>query len=270
MRKYLALIAMGALVFAGCTEKPREESSVVVTPPPEVEVPVQTLYHQAIKTVMPEDTIISTGVPAVETLQTADAALSQYSPNPKECAGTVDEKFYTTNDVAIGYVSETSNDSHSAQTVVTAGFETAQQATEYFNERTRAWSDCSSVDLTIDDTNALTLQYTAHTFTDSDDVTASESLLNADQDLVLTSAGELSGEFKVDDTAVPDSGALPDYVISPNDVPEPEAKNIAVTSATVIARFDTEVYWIQVEPDDGLDAAAETLTEIREAVQEQR
>ena len=36
MRKYLALIAMGALVFAGCTEKPREESSVVVTPPPEV------------------------------------------------------------------------------------------------------------------------------------------------------------------------------------------------------------------------------------------
>ena len=151
---------------------------------------------------MPEDTIISTGVPAVETLQTADAALSQYSPDPKQCAGSVDAEFYTTNDIAIGYLSETSDDTHSAQTVVTAGFETAQQATEYFDARSRAWSDCSSVDLTIDDTNALTLQYTAHTFTDSDDVTASESLLNADQDLVLTSAGELSGEFKADDTAV--------------------------------------------------------------------
>ena len=270
MRIYPALIAMGALVFTSCTEKPREESSVMVTPPPEVEIPAQTLYHQAIKTVMPEDTIISTGVPAVETLQTADAALSQYSPDPKQCAGSVDAEFYTTNDIAIGYLSETSDDTHSAQTVVTAGFETAQQATEYFDARSRAWSDCSSVDLTIDDTNVLTLQYTAHKFTDSDDITPSESLLNADQDLVLTSAGELSGAFKTDDTPVPDPGALPDYVISPNDVPEPEAENIAVTSATVIARFDTEVYWIQVEPDDGLEAAAQTLTEIREAVQEQR
>src|SRR5699024_1647505 len=120
MRKYLALIAMGALVFAGCTEKPREESSGVVTPPPEVEVPVQTLYHQAIKTIIPDDTIISTGVPAAETLQTADAALSQYSLRPKECAGSVDEKLYTTHDVAIGYVSETFIDSYFAQTVVTA------------------------------------------------------------------------------------------------------------------------------------------------------
>ena len=270
MRKYPALIAMGVLVFTGCAEKPREESSVAVTPPPEVKIPAQTVYHQAIKTVMPEDTVISTGVPAVEALQTADAALSQYSPDPKECAGTVDAEFYTTKDVAIGYLSETSNDSHAAQTLVTAGFETAQQATEYFNARTRAWSDCSSVDLTIDDTNVLTLRYAAHTFTDSDDVTASEPLLNADQDLVLTSAGELSGELKTDDTVVPDPGSLPDYVISPNDVPEPEAENIAVTSATVIARFDTEVYWIQVEPDDGLDAAAQTLTEIREAVQEKQ
>ncbi|MDN6458098.1 MAG: hypothetical protein L0K38_13840, partial [Yaniella sp.] len=75
MRNHLALIVAGVLVFTGCAE-PREQSSVDVTPPPEVEVPAQTLYHQAISVAMDDDAIISTGVPAVNTLQSADDSLA--------------------------------------------------------------------------------------------------------------------------------------------------------------------------------------------------
>ncbi|MDN5705162.1 MAG: hypothetical protein L0G71_07450 [Yaniella sp.] len=105
MRNHLALIVAGVLVFTGCAE-PREQSSVDVTPPPEVEVPAQTLYHQAISVAMDDDAIISTGVPAVNTLQSADDSLAQYDPEPAECAGTVDPQYYTTNDLVVGFSSQ--------------------------------------------------------------------------------------------------------------------------------------------------------------------
>lgn len=270
MRRYLALIGTGALVLSGCSE-PREQTTVDVTPPPEAAIPAQTLYHQAIKAIMDDEAIITTGVPAVETLQSADAALAQYEPDPEECAGTVNSQYYTTNDVAVGYSSQSDDDSHSAQTVVAAEFQTAEEATQYFNARTSAWRDCDTVDLTIDDTNVLTLHYTATPFSEAADIGVQDQLLeSADQDLVLTSTGELSGEFEGDDVALPDAGALPDYVISPEDIPEPEAENIGVTSATVIARIDTEVFWALVEPASEGDAAAQTLAELTEAVHEQR
>lgn len=267
MHKHLALIAVSVLVFTGCAE-PREQSSVDVTPPPEVEVPAQTIYHQAINSVMDDDAIISTGVPAVETLQSADAALAQYAPDPEECAGTVDQQYYTTNDVAVGYSSKTGENTHTAQTIVAAAFETAEDATNYFNARTAAWSNCESVDLTIDETNVLTLHYTATAMTDADELTLPESLTAADQDLVLTSTGELSGELEGADAAIPDSGSLPEYVISPDEIPEPEAENIAITSSTIIVRFDTEVFWILIEPGSDAESAATTLAEITETVHE--
>lgn len=268
MRNQLALLAAGALVLSGCAE-PREHSSVDVTPPPEVEVPAQTLYHEAITTAMNDDAIISTGVPAVETLQSADASLAQYAPDPEECAGTVDQQYYTTNDVVVGFSSQTGENTHAAQTVVAAAFETAEDAKNYFNARTKAWTDCDSVDLTIDETNVLTLEYTATGLSESEQLTVPESLAAADQDFVLRSSGELSGNLEGSDAAVPDPGALPDYVISPEDVPEPEAENIAVTSSTVIVRFDSQVFWILVEPGSDVERAAQTLAEITQVVQEE-
>lgn len=267
MREHLALMAVGALVLTGCAE-PREQTSVDVTPPPTVEVPPQTLYHQAITSVMDDEAIISTGVPAVEALQSADAALAQYTPDPEECAGTVDPEYYTTNDVAVGFSSQTGETSHTAQTVVAAEFETSEDATEYFKARTSPWTDCDGVDLTIDDTNVLTLDYTASNLDDAQDLPVPDYLNNADQDAVLTSAGELSGELEGDNVALPDPGALPDYVISPDDIPEPEAENIEVTSATLVVRFGTEVFWVLVEPDSDLEKAAETLAEITETAHE--
>ena len=154
MRNHLALIVAGVLVFTGCAE-PREQSSVDVTPPPEVEVPAQTLYHQAISVAMDDDAIISTGVPAVNTLQSADDSLAQYDPEPAECAGTVDPQYYTTNDLVVGFSSQSGENTHAAQTVVAAAFDTSEDAKNYFNARTAAWRDCDSVDLTIDDTNVL-------------------------------------------------------------------------------------------------------------------
>lgn len=268
MRNHLALIAIGALVLTGCAD-PREQSSVDVTPPPEVEVPAQTIYHQAISSVMADDAIISTGVPAVEALQSADATLAQFAPEPEECAGIVDQQYYTTDDLAVGFSSQTGENTHAAQTVVAAAFETAEDATNYFNARTSSWSDCDSVDLTIDDTNILTLNYTATAMADAEELTLPEALEAADQDLILTSAGELSGELEGTDAAVPDPGALPDYVIAPDDIPEPEAENISVTSSTIIVRFDTQVFWILVEPGSDVESAGQTLAEVTEAVQEE-
>lgn len=268
MRNHLALIAIGALVLSGCAQ-PRDQSSVDVTPPPEVEVPAQTIYHQAISSVMDEDAMISTGVPAVEALQSADATLAQFSPEPEECAGIVDPQYYTTNDLAVGFSSQTGDNTHAAQTIVAAAFETAQDATKYFNARTSSWRDCDSVDLTIDDTNVLTLNYTATAMAEAEDITLPDALEAADQDLVLTSAGELSGELEGTDAGVSDPGVLPDYVISPDDIPEPEAENIAVTSSTIIVRFDTQVFWVLVEPGSDVESAVETLAEIAEAVQEE-
>lgn len=268
MRNHLALVAAGALVLTGCAE-PREHSSVDVTPPPEVEVPAQTLFHEAMSAAMSDDAIISTGIPAVETLQSADANLAQYAPEPEECAGIVDQQYYTTNDVVVGFSSQTGENTHAAQTVLAAAFETAEEATNYFNARTAAWSDCDSVDLTIDDTNVLTLDYTATTLSEAEEMTVPDSLAASDQDLVLNSSGELSGDLEGADTAIPDPGALPDYVISPDDVPEPEVENISVTSSTVIVRFDTQVFWILVEPSSDVERAAETLAEITQAVQEE-
>lgn len=268
MRKHLALIAAGVLALTSCAQ-PRDQSSVDVTPPPEVEVPAQTIYHQAISSVMDDDAIISTGVPAVETLQSADAALEQYTPEPQSCAGTVDQEYYTTDEMAVGFSSQSDDETHEAQTVVAAAFETADEATSYFNARTAAWRDCPSVDLTIDDTNVLTLHYTATALSDADELTVSDTLETADQDLVLTSTGELSGELEGADASIPNAGALPEYVISPDEIPEPEAENIAVTSATVIVRFDTEVFWIVVEPGSDVEPVAQTLTEFIGLVQEQ-
>lgn len=268
MRNHLALVAAGALVLTGCAE-PREHSSVDVTPAPEVEVPAQTLYYEAISEAMSNDAIISTGVPAVETLQTADASLAQYAPEPEECAGIVDEQYYTTNDVVVGFGSQTGENTHTAQTIVAAAFETAADAKNYFTARTAAWKDCDSVDLTIDDTNVLTLDYTATTLSEAEEISVPDSLAASDQDLVLRSSGELSGDLEGAETAIPDPGALPDYVISPEDVPEPEAENIAVTSSTVIVRFDTQVFSVLVEPGSDVQRAAKTLAEITQAVQEE-
>lgn len=267
MRNHLALIAAGVLVFTGCAE-PREQSSVDVTPPPEVEVPAQTLYHQAISAAMDDDAIISTGVPAVNTLQSADDSLAQYDPEPAECAGTVDPQYYTTNDLVVGFSSQSGENTHAAQTVVAAAFDTSEDAKNYLNARTAAWRDCDSVDLTIDDTNVLTLAYTATSMSEAEGINVPESLEAADQDLVLSSSGELSGELEGADMAISDPGALPDYVISPDDIPEPESENIAVTSSTIIVRFDTQVFWILVEPGSDVESAADTLAEITQAVQE--
>lgn len=269
MRKPLALAAAGVLVITGCAQ-PREQSSVDVTPPPEVEIPAQHLYYEAMTETMDDEAIISTGGPAIETLNTAAAELEEYSPEPSECAGTVDPEYYTTHDVAVGFVSESDDEDHTAKTVFAADFDTAEDATEYFNERTRAWTECDSVDLTIDDTNVLTLHYSSTSFSDTDEVDVPDSLNDADQDLVLSSTGELSGEFEAaaGTVAAPAPETLPDYVISPDDVPEPEAENISVTSATVVARFDQEVFWITVEPGSNIEEAAATLAELTEAVQE--
>src|SRR5699024_12016792 len=85
---------------------------------------------------------------------------------------------------------------HAAQTVVAAGFETADEASAYFAARTVPWLDCAAVDLTIDETNVLTLHYDAATMADAADVEVPEILTQAEQDMVLTSAGELSASFE--------------------------------------------------------------------------
>ncbi|MDN5705163.1 MAG: hypothetical protein L0G71_07455 [Yaniella sp.] len=103
---------------------------------------------------------------------------------------------------------------------------------------------------------------------EAEGINVPESLEAADQDLVLSSSGELSGELEGADMAISDPGALPDYVISPDDIPEPESENIAVTSSTIIVRFDTQVFWILVEPGSDVESAADTLAEITQAVQE--
>lgn len=265
MRKTLALTATAILALTGCGGPPREHSAVDVTPPPVVEVPKQTLFHQALKTVLAEDAIISTGVPAVEALNTASAELAKYAPTPETCAATIDPEAYTTTDVAMGFESKTGETTHVAQTVVIAGFETADDAATYFQERTRAWAECQSVDLTIDETNVLTLHYTASSITDTE-LEVPELFHEADQEFLVTSSGELSGALQRADTDVPNPGALPDYVISPDDVPEPETENIQISNATVVLRFDTQVYWMTVEPENQLQPGLEILAEIVEAV----
>lgn len=269
MRKRLALVAVTALIITGCSD-PREQSSVDVTPPPVVEVPTQTVFHQAITSVMHDDAIISTGVPAIESLNSATAELAQYAPEPAECAGTINPELYTTNDVAMGFYTQPvdKDEEHLAQTVVAAGFETADDASAYFTARTQPWIDCPSVDLTIDDTNVLTLHYDASTFGETDDLDVPEVFAEADQDMVLKSSGELSGAFETNDAPVPNPGALPDYVLPPDEVPEPEeAENISVTNATVVARFDTHVFWSTVEPGGQVNTAIQTLADVVEAVQ---
>ena len=271
MRKHLALMAIGALAVTGCAQS-REESSVEVTPPPKVEIPTQTIFHQAIKSVMDEDATISVGVPALESLNNAAAEIGQYSPKPAECAGTVDPKFYTTNDVAVGFHSRTGDNTHTAETIVAVGFENADDASAYFTARTQPWVECSTVDLTIDETNVLTLHYEATGLANAEDLSVPEVLAEADQNMLMSSRGELSGAFETSDAPVPDAGALPNYVISPDDVPqsESEAENISVTNATVVARFDTEVFWTTVEPGQQADEAVQTLAEVVEAVHAQQ
>lgn len=269
-RHLLVLTAVTALVMTGCSQ-PRESSSVEVTPPPVVEVPTQTVFYQAIQTVFDDDAIISTGQPALEALTSAAAEIAQYAPEPAACAGTIEPEFYTTTDVAMGFHSQPGDEDtdHSAQTAVAADFGTADDASEYFAARVQPWLDCSSVDLTIDDNNVLTLHYAASTFADTADLTVPEVMSEADQDMVLTSAGELSAAFESAETSMPNPGGLPDYVISPDEVPEPEPENISVTNATVVARFDTHVYWVTVEPGDRVDHAMQLLAELVEAVQEE-
>jgi hypothetical protein len=270
MRKHLTLVAVIGLLATGCAE-PRESSSVEVTPPAVVEVPIQTVFYDALQTVLPDEAILATGQPAIESLNTAAAEIAQYSPEPAECAGTIDSKYYTTTDVAMGFHSETSKDEHAAQTIVAASFETADDASAYFGARTQPWEECSSVDLTIADDNVLTLHYASSTFADEPDLEVPKLLGEADQDMVLTSSGELSGNVASSDgadTPLPNPGALPDYVISPDEIPEPEAENIAVTNATVVVRFDTQVFWSTVEPGGRVDHALETLAAVVEAVQE--
>ena len=219
---------------------------------------------------MPAEALVSAGVPAIEALNTATAQIAQYAPAPAECAGTVDPDLYTTNDVVMGFSSAGADaEEHSAQTIVAADFETADDAAAYFEARTHAWVHCSSVDLTIDATNVLTLRYDAMPFSEADLAEIPELFQNADQDLVLASAGELSGEIESPDVALPNPGTLPDYVISPDDVPEPEAENIRVTSSTVIARYDTQVFWMTVEPATEIQSAVDTLAQVVEAVQDQ-
>lgn len=271
MRKRLALIAAGALIVTGCSQ-PREETSVEVTPPPVPDVPTQTMFHQAIKSVMDEEAIISVGVPALESLNNASAEIAQYSPEPAECAGTVDPEFYTTNDVAVGFHSRTGENTHTAETIVAVGFENADDASAYFKARTEPWTECATVDLTIDETNVLTLHYGASGLANAEELSVPEVLAEADQDMLLTSRGELSGSFESSDAQVPDAGALPDYVISPDEVPEPETEeqNISVTNATVVVRFDTQVFWTTVEPSQNADEAVQTLAEVVEAVHAQQ
>lgn len=266
-RQLLTLGAVTALILTGCSQS-RESSSVEVTPPPVVEVPTQTIFHQAIQTVLGNEAIISTGPPAIEALNSAAAEIAQYAPKPAECAGTIDPEFYTTTEVAMGFHSQSDDDAqHSAQTIVAADLETAEDASAYFTARTEPWVECPSVDLTIDDTNVLTLQYEASTFADSSDLSVPELMTQADQDMVLSSAGELSADFESSDTTVPNPGGLPDYVISPDEIPEPEPESIAVTNATVVARFDAHVYWVTVEPGERVDEAMTMLAEVVETVQ---
>src|SRR5690625_5381612 len=78
MRNSLALAAVGALVLTGCSE-PREQSAVEVTPPAVVEVPIQTIFRQAITAAMSDEAIISTGLPAIDSLNGASAELDQRS-----------------------------------------------------------------------------------------------------------------------------------------------------------------------------------------------
>lgn len=271
MRKRLALIAAGALIITGCSQ-PREVTSVEVTPPPVVEVPTQTIFHQAIKSVMSDEAIISVGVPALESLNNVTAEISQYAPEPAECAGTIDPEFYTTNDVAVGFQSRTGENTHTAETIVAVAFENADDASDYFTARTKPWSECDSVDLTIDETNVLTLHYDANGLTNAEDLSVPGVLAEADQDMLLTSQGQLSGAFETSDVPIPDAGALPDYVISPDEVPEPEAEdqNISVTNATVVVRFDNQVFWMTVEPGQNADEAVEILAEVVEAVHDQQ
>ena len=271
MRRFLTLAALTAVILTGCSQ-PRESSSVDVTPPPVVEIPLQTVFHQAIQAVLDEEAIISTGQSAIEALNTATAEIAQYAPEPAECAGTIDPEFYTTNDVVMGFQSQSADDDvdHAAQTVVAAGFDTAEEASAYFAARTDPWVDCAAVDLTIDETNVLTLHYDAATMADAADVEVPEILTQAEQDMVLTSAGELSASFESSDTAAPNPGSLPDYVISPDEVPEPDPETISVTNATVVARFDTQVYWSTVEPGDRVNDAMDSLAAVVEAVQEQQ
>lgn len=265
MRNSLALVAVGALVLTSCSQ-PREQSAVDVTPPPIVEVPTQTVFHQAIKAAMSDEAIISTGLPAIDSLNSASAEIDQYAPEPAACAGTIDPEMYTTNDVAMGFYSDAEADTHFAQTVVAAEFETAEDATAYFTARTEPWTECAAVDLTIDETNVLTLHYAATGLSDTAEVDVPDILTESDQDMVLTSTGELSGAFETSDTPVPDAGSLPDYVISPDEVPEPDAENIPVTNATVVVRFDNHVFWSTVEPGSDVDQAAQTLADVAEAV----
>lgn len=267
MRKQLALVAATALMMTGCSA-PREHSAVDVTPPPIVEVPIQTVFHQAMTEAMPEAAIISAGLPAIDSLNNASSEIAQYAPEPAECAGTVDPEFYTTNDVVLGFFSQPEDDAeHAAETVVAASFETADEATAYFTARTEDWVDCPSVDLTVDDTNVLTLRYDAETFAAAEDLDIPEVLLAADQHLVLTSAGALSGDFEMPDTALPNPGALPDYVISPDDVPEPEIEDITISNATVVTRFDRQVFWVTIEPGADIAQAIDTMAQLVTAVQ---
>lgn len=268
MRKYLTLAAATAVVVTGCSQ-PREYSSVDVTPPPTVEVPTQTVFYQAVTSVMHEDALVSTGQPAIDSLNNATAELAQYSPEPAECAGIIAPELYTTDDVVMGFHSQSEDEEHIAQTVVAAGFETAEEASAYFTARTEPWIECPSVDLTIDDTNVLTLHYEASAFAETPELEVPAVFDEADEDMVLSSSGELSGAFENPNTdaAAPNPGSLPDYVIPPEEVPEPEPENISVTNATVVARFDTQVFWTTIEPGAEVDQAIETLGAVVEAVQ---
>src|SRR5699024_6304984 len=195
MRKYLVLITAGVFMISGCAQ-PREHSSVEVTPPPILEIPKQTIYHQAMTSIMHEDAIIATGLPAVEALEMAAEELQRYEPTPAECSGIVDSQLYDTADIALGFHSQTEDDEHLAQTVVALGFDSSEAASQYFTARTADWVDCQTVDLTIDETNILTLQHEATGFSDLEEIDIPEILLDSDQDMVLTSRGELSGAFE--------------------------------------------------------------------------
>lgn len=269
MKKYLIVAVVTTVMLTGCAQ-PREHSSVDVTPPPIVEVPTQTVYHQALRTVMDVDAIISTGSAAHQMLESAGKELEKFSPEPEECSGIVDPELYSTTQMAIGFQSETTEETHESLTIGAIEFDTAELATEYFNARTDAWQNCATVDLTIDETNVLTLAYSAQPLADTEAITNAEILLEADQDLLLSSNGELSADLQRDDVEIPDPGILPDYVISPDDVPEPETQNIAVTSGTIITRFEHEVLWVQTDPGDNINQAIEDLAQLHTAIQEGR
>lgn len=271
MRRSLVLMALAAMLLAGCSQ-PRESSSVEVTPPPAVEIPQQTVFHQALQTVLDEDALISTGQPAIEALNNATAEIARYAPEPASCAGTIDPEFYsTTTDVVMGFSSQSADDAeHAAQTIVATGFETAAEASAYFAARTEPWVECPSVDLTIDETNVLTLHYEATPLSETAEIDVAEILTQADQDMVLTSAGELSADFASAGSAAPNPGSLPEYVISPDEIPEPDPETIAVTNATVVAQFDNQVFWSTVEPGERVNDAVTDLAAVVEAVQEQQ